>query len=453
MIGSTKDHEWVRLSGGVAEVGVTDYAQQQLGDVVYVELPDVGAQVSASQAFGSIESVKAVSELFAPVSGRVTEVNDHVRQHPEAVNADPHGTWIIKVDVSNPPKMPRCSTAGSIRNFLADSPRRQRLVRASPSARPPMSARRCSRRLAYPPRRADRRSGAALDPTTAAARTAGAGKRASIPAASHPHRPPQQGIPLLHWPRLSRHGYAKRRPAHGVRESGGCTPRHIRRRSRKAVSNPLELPDNGRRPHGHGGGERLAARRGDGGGGSDDAAAPCAHHKPQHATAASARNGDSRSVFLVSDRCFPQTIDVLRGRAAPLDIDIQVVSNDAMLFELAAAPSPWRTDPDPRRGRSRAGLAAAHREGAQGRCSRCSRRRSSLARDPLPPGEMGADVVFGNSQRFGVPLGCGGPHAAFFATRTAYAARCPVASLACRSMPTGTPRIGWRSLRERTHPA
>ena len=98
----TKDHEWVRLSGGVAEVGVTDYAQQQLGDIVYVELPDVGAQVSATQAFGSIESVKAVSELFAPVSGRVTEVNDHVRQHPEAVNADPHGTWIIKVDVSNP---------------------------------------------------------------------------------------------------------------------------------------------------------------------------------------------------------------------------------------------------------------------------------------------------------------------------------------------------------------
>jgi glycine cleavage system H protein len=98
----TKDHEWVRLSGGVAEVGVTDYAQQQLGDVVYVELPDVGTQVSASQPFGSIESVKAVSELFAPVSGRVTEVNDHVRQHPEVVNADPHGTWIIKVDVSNP---------------------------------------------------------------------------------------------------------------------------------------------------------------------------------------------------------------------------------------------------------------------------------------------------------------------------------------------------------------
>ena len=98
----TKDHEWIRLSGGVAEVGITDYAQQQLGDVVYVELPDVGAQVSASQSFGSIESVKAVSELFAPMSGRVIEVNDHVRQHPEAVNTDPHGTWMIKVDVSNP---------------------------------------------------------------------------------------------------------------------------------------------------------------------------------------------------------------------------------------------------------------------------------------------------------------------------------------------------------------
>ncbi|HEY5618212.1 MAG TPA: glycine cleavage system protein GcvH [Vicinamibacterales bacterium] len=98
----TKDHEWVRVSGSLAEIGITDYAQQQLGDVVYVELPDVGAQVAASQTFGSIESVKAVSELFAPMSGRVTEVNDHVRQHPEAVNADPHGTWIIKVDVSNP---------------------------------------------------------------------------------------------------------------------------------------------------------------------------------------------------------------------------------------------------------------------------------------------------------------------------------------------------------------
>ncbi|MGH9256018.1 MAG: glycine cleavage system protein GcvH [Vicinamibacterales bacterium] len=98
----TKDHEWIRLSGEVAEVGISDYAQQQLGDVVYVELPDVGTEVTAGQACGAIESVKAVSELFAPMSGQVTAVNDHVKQHPETVNTDPHGTWMLKLRVSNP---------------------------------------------------------------------------------------------------------------------------------------------------------------------------------------------------------------------------------------------------------------------------------------------------------------------------------------------------------------
>ena len=98
----TKDHEWVRLSGDLAEVGITDFAQQQLGDVVYVELPDVGARVTAGQSFGSIESVKAVSELFAPVGGEVVEVNGAVKDHPEAVNKDPHSSWMIKVRVSNP---------------------------------------------------------------------------------------------------------------------------------------------------------------------------------------------------------------------------------------------------------------------------------------------------------------------------------------------------------------
>lgn len=96
----TKDHEWVRLSGDTAEVGITDFAQQQLGDVVYVELPAVGSRVTAGQSFGSIESVKAVSELFAPVDGDVTEVNDALNSHPEAVNKDPHATWMIKVRVS-----------------------------------------------------------------------------------------------------------------------------------------------------------------------------------------------------------------------------------------------------------------------------------------------------------------------------------------------------------------
>jgi glycine cleavage system H protein len=98
----TKDHEWIRLSGDSAEIGITDYAQQQLGDVVYVELPEVGTTVSPGQAFGSFESVKAVSELFAPVSGTVTDVNADLKTHPETVNSDPHGTWMIKVRVANP---------------------------------------------------------------------------------------------------------------------------------------------------------------------------------------------------------------------------------------------------------------------------------------------------------------------------------------------------------------
>lgn len=98
----TKDHEWIRLSGDVAEVGITDYAQQQLGDVVYMELPEVGSRLAAGQSFGSIESVKAVSELFAPVGGEVVEVNDALKDHPEAVNKDPHASWMIKVQVSDP---------------------------------------------------------------------------------------------------------------------------------------------------------------------------------------------------------------------------------------------------------------------------------------------------------------------------------------------------------------
>jgi glycine cleavage system H protein len=97
----TKDHEWIRLAGDSAEVGITDYAQKQLGDVVYVDLPEVGRKITAGESFGSIESVKAVSELFAPMSGEITEVNGRLKDHPEAVNADPHGTWMIKVRVSN----------------------------------------------------------------------------------------------------------------------------------------------------------------------------------------------------------------------------------------------------------------------------------------------------------------------------------------------------------------
>lgn len=97
----TKDHEWIRISGDTAEIGITDFAQQQLGDVVYVDLPDRGKAITAGESFGSIESVKAVSELYAPMSGEVLEVNASLKDHPEVVNKDPHGTWMIKVRLSN----------------------------------------------------------------------------------------------------------------------------------------------------------------------------------------------------------------------------------------------------------------------------------------------------------------------------------------------------------------
>jgi glycine cleavage system H protein len=98
----TKDHEWIRVAGDTGEIGITDYAQQQLGDVVYVELPEVGRTITAGESFGSIESVKAVSELFAPMAGEIIAVNDQLKNHPEVVNSDPHGTWMIKVRLAQP---------------------------------------------------------------------------------------------------------------------------------------------------------------------------------------------------------------------------------------------------------------------------------------------------------------------------------------------------------------
>jgi glycine cleavage system H protein len=96
----TKDHEWVKITGSDARVGITDYAQKQLGDVVFLELPEVGSTLNKGDVFGTIESVKAVSELFSPVSGEVTEVNRSLVERPEAVNSDPHGSWMIAMKVS-----------------------------------------------------------------------------------------------------------------------------------------------------------------------------------------------------------------------------------------------------------------------------------------------------------------------------------------------------------------
>ena len=98
----TKDHEWLQIDGGIGRVGITDFAQKQLGDVVYVELPEVGTTVAQGQAFGTIESVKAVSELFAPVSGEVVEVNAVLRDKPEQVNLDPHGAWMVAIRLASP---------------------------------------------------------------------------------------------------------------------------------------------------------------------------------------------------------------------------------------------------------------------------------------------------------------------------------------------------------------
>jgi glycine cleavage system H protein len=98
----TKDHEWLDVAGDRGTIGITDYAQQQLGDVVYVELPEVGAKLKQGQSFGTIESVKAVSELYSPVSGEVVDVNASLKDKPETVNSNPHASWMIAIKLTNP---------------------------------------------------------------------------------------------------------------------------------------------------------------------------------------------------------------------------------------------------------------------------------------------------------------------------------------------------------------
>jgi len=115
----TKDHEWLRLEGDTAEIGITDYAQQQLGDVVFVELPEAGRTVKAGEAFGNIESVKAVSELFAPVSGEVVAVNAALADQPDAVNSRPHETWMVKVKVADPAEAGALLDAAAYEALLA----------------------------------------------------------------------------------------------------------------------------------------------------------------------------------------------------------------------------------------------------------------------------------------------------------------------------------------------
>lgn len=116
----TREHEWAKQDGDRVRIGITAYAQEQLGDVVFVELPKVGAKVTAHQAFGVVESVKAVSDLFAPISGQVTEVNAELGQKPETVNADPYGKgWMLLVTPSDAKQWNELLTAAQYEEFLA----------------------------------------------------------------------------------------------------------------------------------------------------------------------------------------------------------------------------------------------------------------------------------------------------------------------------------------------
>jgi glycine cleavage system H protein len=114
----TKEHEWIDLETG--QVGITDHAQESLGDIVFVELPKPGAEVVAGKSFGTVESVKAVSDLFAPVSGTVTAVNDSLNTAPEQVNKDPHGAWMIKLKVKDPKEAAKLLSAADYEKFVAE---------------------------------------------------------------------------------------------------------------------------------------------------------------------------------------------------------------------------------------------------------------------------------------------------------------------------------------------
>ena len=117
----TKDHEWVRVKGDQATVGITDHAQDQLGDVVYVELPKVGDKFEASEPFGSVESVKAVSEIYMPVSGTVVEVNESLNDSPEQVNDDPYGEgWMIRIKIDNPAQVDALLTSIEYEDYVKE---------------------------------------------------------------------------------------------------------------------------------------------------------------------------------------------------------------------------------------------------------------------------------------------------------------------------------------------
>ena len=253
----TKDHEWIELAGDRGRVGITDFAQQQLGDVVYVELPEVGAKLKAGQSFGTIESVKAVSELYAPVAGEVVEVNAALKDKPEAVNANPHTSWMIVVRLNDPAEVAGAARRGPVHAA------RESVVSKDPGARhlsvAPHRSRRCrSARDAGGDRRR-RRSTRSIDEAVPARirldkalnlPDGHAGAR--VPARAAIDRRAEPAVQVVHRPRLLRLRHAERDPPERARESRLVHAVHAvpgRDRARPPRS-AAQLPDDGPRSHG-----------------------------------------------------------------------------------------------------------------------------------------------------------------------------------------------------------
>ena len=116
----TKEHEWIKADGPSATVGITDYAQESLGDIVFVDLPKPGSEITAGKTFGTVESVKAVSDLFAPASGTVTEVNGDLATAPEKINKDANGTWMLKMTLKNPAELKNLLSAADYEKFVSE---------------------------------------------------------------------------------------------------------------------------------------------------------------------------------------------------------------------------------------------------------------------------------------------------------------------------------------------
>ena len=116
----TREHEWIALDGAIGTIGITDYAQNSLGDIVYVDVPKVGDPVTANQTFGSVESVKAVSDLYSPVTGTITATNDELKSSPDKINDAPHEAWIIKVQLSDPAEFEKLLDAAAYEAFISE---------------------------------------------------------------------------------------------------------------------------------------------------------------------------------------------------------------------------------------------------------------------------------------------------------------------------------------------